>query len=47
MKILDETKSYLESKGIKLIIAETKKACKIYNELKGKKKVIGAFHLTC
>ena len=47
MRILDETKRYLESKGIELRIADTEKACKIYNELQGKRKVIGAFHLTC
>jgi len=47
MKVLDETKQFLKSEGIELIVEETKKACKIYNELKGKKKVSAVFHLTC
>ena len=47
MKITDETIQFLESKGIKLIIEETKQACKTYNELEGKRKIAGAFHLTC
>ena len=47
MKISDETKNYLKLKGIELITADTEKACKIYNDLKGKRKVVGAFHLTC
>ena len=47
MKILDETKQFLEVKGIELISEETKEACKIYNELKERKKVVAAFHLTC
>ncbi len=47
MKILDETKQFLEAKGIELISEETKEAGKIYNELKERKKVVAAFHLTC
>lgn len=47
MKVLDETKQYIESQGIELIIEETEIACKIYNKLEGKKKIIAAFHLTC
>ena len=47
MKILDETKQFLETEGIELISEETKEACKIYNELKERKKAVAAFHLTC
>jgi len=47
MKVPNDTKQFLESKGIELISAETKKACDIYNKLKGKKKIVAAFHLTC
>ena len=34
MKVPEETKQYIKSKGIKLIIDNTEKACKIYNKLK-------------
>ena len=47
MKILDEAKQFLEAEGIELISEETKEAYKIYNELKERKKVVAAFHLTC
>lgn len=47
MKILDEVKQFLEVEGIELISEETKEACKIYNELKERKKVVAAFHITC
>ena len=47
MKVPNETKEFVESKGIELIVEETKKACETYNELKKKKKIVAAFHLTC
>lgn len=47
MKVPDETKKFIESKGIELITEKTKEACKAYNELKGKKKVVAALHITC
>ena len=47
MKVPEETRNFIKSKKIKIIIEKTKKACEIYNELKDKKKVIAAFHLTC
>lgn len=47
MKILDETKQFLESKEIVLVVEETKAACDTYNRLKEEKKVVAAFHLTC
>ena len=47
MKVPDETKQFLEAKEIELIAEETGKAYKTYNELKEKRKVIAAFHLTC
>jgi hypothetical protein len=47
MKVPGETKKFIESKGIKLIVEETSEAYKIYNELKDQKKVVAAFHLTC
>jgi len=47
MSIPEETKEYLQSKGIELIAAKTDKACQAYNQLYLKKRVLGAFHLTC
>lgn len=47
MKVPDETKEFVESKGIELIVEETKKAYETYNELKKEKKIVAAFHLTC
>ena len=47
MKISDEVKKFVESKNIELITEKTKDACKTYNELKDKKKVVAALHLTC
>lgn len=47
LKVLPETEDYILSKGIKLIVEDTKKAVKTYNELFPKEKVIALFHLTC
>ncbi|MFA5032335.1 MAG: MTH938/NDUFAF3 family protein [bacterium] len=47
MKIEDSVKEACDSKGIKLIIENTEKACETYNELKAQNiKVITALHLT-
>lgn len=47
MEVSDELKQLLKEKRIEIIIKFTEEACNNYNELKKKKKVIGAFHLTC
>jgi len=47
MKLLPETKYYLEEQGIELITEATDRACQTYNELCFSRKVVGAFHLTC
>lgn len=47
MDVPQDTRKKVESQGIELIDKETEDACDIYNELKDKKKVVGAFHLTC
>ncbi|HID25468.1 MAG TPA: hypothetical protein EYP23_03280 [Thermoplasmata archaeon] len=47
MKITDEAKQFLKSNGIKLVAEETEKACKTYNKLRGKRKVVAMLHLTC
>ena len=47
LEVLPETKKYIESKGIELIVEPTDKACEIYNEISKDKKAVAALHLTC
>jgi hypothetical protein len=48
MTVPEDTRKALEEKNIKVIDANTDDACQIFNDLIGdKKKVVGAFHLTC
>lgn len=47
MKVLKETLSHLESKGIEVHVERTDKAVELYNKLQKDKIVIAAFHLTC
>ncbi len=47
LSVLPETRSYLESRGIKLIAENTEKACETYNQLCRSRKVVAALHLTC
>jgi hypothetical protein len=47
MQVLDEVRTLLSSRGIKLIEKPTKEACKVFNELSEKTRVIAALHLTC
>ncbi|MHC1599593.1 MAG: Mth938-like domain-containing protein [Candidatus Methanospirareceae archaeon] len=47
MKVLSQTREYIESKGIELIVEPTEKACEIYNRISQAKKVVAALHLTC
>lgn len=47
ISIPEETREFVESKGIKLVAKETEKACETYNELKNEQKTVAALHLTC
>ncbi|MHA1594397.1 MAG: Mth938-like domain-containing protein [Candidatus Baldrarchaeia archaeon] len=47
MRVPKETLEELKRHGIEVIVCETKEACKIFNELSGKKRVVAALHLTC
>jgi hypothetical protein len=47
MKVPDNTVSFLESKGIRVIMGKTERAVEIFNEESKKGKTVGAFHLTC
>ncbi len=43
-----ETMSFLETKGIDVYVAETKKAAQIYNDLASRGEAVGGlFHSTC
>jgi hypothetical protein len=47
LKVPDSTISFLESKGIRVIVEKTAKAVEIFNEESKKAKTVGTFHLTC
>ncbi|NIM59950.1 MAG: hypothetical protein GTO16_13580 [Candidatus Aminicenantes bacterium] len=47
VSVEEEVKKQAQSKGIELIIENTKKAVQSFNKSASKKKTIGAFHLTC
>jgi hypothetical protein len=48
MDIPSSTKGKIEEKGIKIIDGNTGDVYNVFNEkIKGNKKVVGAFHLTC
>ncbi|MEM3692395.1 MAG: Mth938-like domain-containing protein, partial [Candidatus Bathyarchaeia archaeon] len=47
MRVPPETRAYISSKGIELIVQGTKEACKTYNRLSRSRKVAAALHLTC
>lgn len=47
LKVSPQTREYIASKGIALIIEPTDKACELYNEISRDKKAVAALHLTC
>ncbi len=48
MKVRDDVREFLESRGIELISDKTDAACKVHNNLIGSgRKTITALHLTC
>ena len=47
LEVLQETKEYIESKGIELIVEATDSACEMYKEISKNKKAVAALHLTC
>jgi hypothetical protein len=47
MKVPPETRSYIESEGIELIVQKTAEACKTFNHLSESRTVVAALHLTC
>jgi hypothetical protein len=47
MQVTDETRKLLVERGIELLALPTKEACKRYGELKERRDVAAALHLTC
>lgn len=48
MKVPSEVREYLESRGIELIVQNTKEACITFNRLiQSRRKIVAALHLTC
>lgn len=47
LRVRSETREFLNSKGIELIVEPTSGACKTYNELSKTRRVVAALHLTC
>lgn len=47
MDVPFETRRKLQDAGIQVIAEPTGSACKTYNRLRGKRRVVAALHLTC
>jgi hypothetical protein len=48
VKVSPEVGNTLKSRGIELVTQPTREACRTFNKLlKSKRRVAGAFHLTC
>ena len=47
MVVPPETRSYIESEGIQLIVQKTAEAFKTFNRLVKSRKAVAALHLTC
>lgn len=47
LQVTNEVRELLAAKGIELLVARTKDAVELYNELAQKKRVAALLHLTC
>jgi len=47
MRVMAETKAYLQSRGIEVHVARTSRAVDLFNELQAKKGTVACLHLTC
>jgi hypothetical protein len=47
MNVPHETRAYVRSHGIDLLVEPTDKACELYNYHAGSKLAVAALHLTC
>ena len=47
MEVPQETREYLRSRGIELIVQPTPQAWQTYNRLSSQRRTVAALHLTC
>jgi len=47
MKVPKATREYLETRGVRILIEKTKRACELFNELSKSKRTLAGLHLTC
>jgi hypothetical protein len=47
MRVPEETRLYLQKKGVELFIEKTKEACDLFNALSKDRRTLAALHLTC
>jgi hypothetical protein len=47
VKVLSEVEEWAKKKGVELVAVPTKEACRVYNEVSGKRRAVAALHLTC
>jgi hypothetical protein len=47
MSVPEETRLYLQRKGIDLLVEKTKEACDLFNALSKNRRALAALHLTC
>ena len=47
LKVLQQTKEFLSSRGIELVEVKTQEAIKLYNEERDKNGVVAVIHSTC
>jgi hypothetical protein len=47
MDVSAETRGYVESAGIELVVQRTSEACRTFNRLSESRTVVAALHLTC
>ncbi len=47
MKVADDVREWISDRGIELVVFRTEGAIKAYNELRERRRVIAALHLSC
>ncbi len=47
MKVPESVHDSMTERGIEFLIIRTEEACKVYNELRERRRVIAALHLSC
>jgi hypothetical protein len=47
MEVDPDLAAYLQERGIELVVKPTREACRLINELAGKRLLAAALHLTC